>query len=218
MCSRNCGLLSRSGLISSRSTVPVASRSRTSSHSSRLVLLIVCARSPSRSRGGDLVAHQRQQRTDDQRRSRAGLAQQRGRDEVHGRLSPPGALHAQHAGAIRDEILNRLELPRPKPRAIVGRQRTQALERRRGERLRGSGGGHTSIVARRPEDLSARSVASDRGAPENRLLPARAASRAALRAGTPPRSHPSPRRPGAAAGRSRRCRASAGSGSHPAAA
>ena len=47
--SRNRGLLSRSGLISSRSVESAASRSRTSSHSSRLVLLIVCARNPRRS-------------------------------------------------------------------------------------------------------------------------------------------------------------------------
>ena len=47
--SRNCGLLSRSGLISSRSTASSASSSRTSSHASRLVELIVCARMPSRS-------------------------------------------------------------------------------------------------------------------------------------------------------------------------
>ena len=49
ICVRNCGLLSRSGLISSRSTASAASSSRTSSHASRLVELIVCARMPSRS-------------------------------------------------------------------------------------------------------------------------------------------------------------------------
>ena len=49
MSSRKRGLFSRSGLISSRSIVPAASSPRTSSHSSRLVLLTVCARSPSRS-------------------------------------------------------------------------------------------------------------------------------------------------------------------------
>ena len=47
--SRNRGLLSRSGLIRSRSVESAASLSRTSSHSSRLVLLIVCARNPRRS-------------------------------------------------------------------------------------------------------------------------------------------------------------------------
>src|SRR4051812_4377631 len=45
---RNCGLLSRSGLISSRSTASSASSARTSFQASRLVELIVCARIPSR--------------------------------------------------------------------------------------------------------------------------------------------------------------------------
>jgi hypothetical protein len=47
--SRKRGLLSRSGLMSSRSTASSASRSRTSSHASRLVELIVSALMPSRS-------------------------------------------------------------------------------------------------------------------------------------------------------------------------
>ncbi len=45
--------------------------------------------------GGDLVAHQRQQRRDDHRRAGALLAQQRGGDEVDGRLAPAGSLHHQ---------------------------------------------------------------------------------------------------------------------------
>src|SRR5919107_1223529 len=49
MSSRKRGLFSRSGLISSRSTASSASSARTSSHASRLVELIVCARIPSRS-------------------------------------------------------------------------------------------------------------------------------------------------------------------------
>ena len=60
--------------------------------------------------GGDLVAHQRQQRRDDQRRPGAGLAPERGGEEVDGRLAPAGALHAQHAGAVDDEVAHRLEL------------------------------------------------------------------------------------------------------------
>jgi hypothetical protein len=47
ICERNCGLLSRSGLISSRSTASSARSARTSSHASRFVELIVCARMPS---------------------------------------------------------------------------------------------------------------------------------------------------------------------------
>ena len=62
--------------------------------------------------GGDLVAHQRQQRADDQRGSGARLPQQRGRDEVHRGLAPAGPLHAQHAGPVDDYVLDRLELVR----------------------------------------------------------------------------------------------------------
>ena len=44
---RNCGLFSRSGEISSRSTASSASSASTSPQPSRLVELIVCARMPS---------------------------------------------------------------------------------------------------------------------------------------------------------------------------
>ena len=46
---RNCGLFSRSGLISSTSTASASSSSRTSLHASRFVELTVCARIPIRS-------------------------------------------------------------------------------------------------------------------------------------------------------------------------
>jgi hypothetical protein len=46
---RNCGLSSRSGLISNRSTSSDSKSPRTSSQASRFVELIVCARIPSRS-------------------------------------------------------------------------------------------------------------------------------------------------------------------------
>ena len=58
----------------------------------------------------DLVAHQRQQRRDDQRRPGAALAQQRGGEEVDGRLAPARALHAQHPRAVGHEVAHRLEL------------------------------------------------------------------------------------------------------------
>ena len=61
-------------------------------------------------RGRDLVAHQRQQRRDDQRRPRALLAQERGGDEVHGRLAPARALDAQDARAVVDEVGDRFVL------------------------------------------------------------------------------------------------------------
>jgi hypothetical protein len=64
--------------------------------------------------GGDLVAHQGQQRRDDQRRSRAALAQEGGGEEVHRRLAPAGALHAEHARAVLDQVADRLELMRAK--------------------------------------------------------------------------------------------------------
>ncbi len=101
-------------------------------------------------RRGDLVAHQRQQRADDQRRPRTRLAQQRGRDEIQRGLSPSGALHAQHPRAVDDDIPDRLQLPRPEPRAIVAGQRAQALQRNPRDRLRGHGR-HRAIVSRAPE-------------------------------------------------------------------
>ncbi len=47
ICSRNCGLLSRSGLISSKSTASASNSAETSLQASRLVELMVCARRPS---------------------------------------------------------------------------------------------------------------------------------------------------------------------------
>ena len=61
-------------------------------------------------RGVDLVAHEREQGGDEHRRPGAAPPQQRGREEVHGALAPPGALHAQHAAAVVDEVAHRLEL------------------------------------------------------------------------------------------------------------
>ncbi len=60
--------------------------------------------------GGDLVAHQREQRTDDDRRSGAGRPQQRGRDEVDRRLAPAGALHDQRSAAAGHQRLDRRPL------------------------------------------------------------------------------------------------------------
>ncbi len=48
----------------------------------------------------ELVAHQRDQRRDEDRRPGALLAQHRGGDEVDGALSPPGPLHAEDAAAL----------------------------------------------------------------------------------------------------------------------
>ena len=70
-------------------------RRRPASQSSTLAELTVTARMPARCGGGDLVAHQRQQRADDDGRPGAAGPQQRGGDEVDGRLAPAGALHDQ---------------------------------------------------------------------------------------------------------------------------
>ena len=58
----------------------------------------------------ELVAHQRDQRGDEDRRAGAGLAQHRGGDEVDGALAPAGPLHAEDAAAALDDLLDRLEL------------------------------------------------------------------------------------------------------------
>ena len=104
---------SRLGPISSRSMrVSGEAHRGTSSHSLRLVLLTVCARNPSRCAAADLIAHQRQQRADDQCRAGAGLAQQGGRDEVHGRLAQPvRCTHSTRAQIGDHRPWDRLELP-----------------------------------------------------------------------------------------------------------
>ena len=60
--------------------------------------------------GGDLVAHQRQQRRDDHRRPGALLAQQQGGHEVDRRLAPAGALHDQGAPLVDRERRDRRPL------------------------------------------------------------------------------------------------------------
>ena len=76
-------------------------------------------------RGGDLVAHERQQRADDDRRTGALRAQQRGRDEVDGRLAPAGALHDERPAPRRRPARRS---PSTGPRA--GRRRSPASARR----------------------------------------------------------------------------------------
>ena len=61
----------------------------------------------------DLVAHERQQRRDEQRRAGALLAQHLRRDEVDGGLAPAGALHEQDTPPVTGDGLDRLELPGP---------------------------------------------------------------------------------------------------------
>ena len=61
--------------------------------------------------GGHLVAHERDERRDEQRRAGALLPEQRRRDEVDRRLAPPGALHDQRAPPVVDQRADGLELP-----------------------------------------------------------------------------------------------------------
>ena len=60
--------------------------------------------------GLDLVAHEREQRRDQQRRPEPLLAQQVGGEEVDRRLAPPGALHHEHPRPVVHERLDRLAL------------------------------------------------------------------------------------------------------------
>ena len=146
MSSRKRGLLSRSGLISSRSIVSAASRSRTSSHSSRLVLLIVCARSPSRSAAAIWLRISASSGLTISVGPGARLAQQRRRDEVDRRLAPARALDAEHPRAVDDHVADRLELIGPELRRRVPRERAQTIKRRGLERLSG-GDGHLHTAA-----------------------------------------------------------------------
>ena len=98
--------------------------------------------------GGDLVAHQRQQRADDQRRAGARLAQQRGREEVHGRLAPAGPLDAQDAGPIDDDVADRLELTAAELRVRIVGENAKPLQGGRGNGFR-VGDQHSDYKSRR---------------------------------------------------------------------
>ena len=94
--------------------------------------------------GGDLVAHQRQQRADDQRRAGACVAEQRGRDEVHRRLAPAGPLHAQHAGPVDDHVPDRVELIRAELSVRVIGENSQLIQGSGGDRF-GVGYRHSEV-------------------------------------------------------------------------
>ncbi len=59
---------------------------------------------------GDLVAHEREERGDEERGAETLLPEEQGGDEVDGRLAPSGALHDEGSGAILHEGLDGLEL------------------------------------------------------------------------------------------------------------
>jgi hypothetical protein len=61
-------------------------------------------------RGRDLIAHEGEQRADEDGRPRPLAPQQRGGDEIDRALAPAGALHAEHAPALGDQVAHRLEL------------------------------------------------------------------------------------------------------------
>ena len=110
-CSRNDGLLSRSGETSSTSTSSRSSCASTSAHSCGVRRVDRHRPHAGALGGGDLVAHEREQRRDEHGRPGAAPAQQQRRDEVHRRLAPAGALHDERATPAVDERLDRLELP-----------------------------------------------------------------------------------------------------------
>lgn len=68
----------------------------------------------------NLVTHQRQQRRDDHRRPGATPSQESGGDEIHSRLTPPGALHHQRTTTLLHESRHRLPLVLPQSRRAPG--------------------------------------------------------------------------------------------------
>ena len=98
---------------------------RRRAHSSTLAELTVTARMPGPLGRGDLVAHQRQQRRHDDGRARAPRPQQRGRDEVDGRLAPAGALHDQRPAVAGHQRLDRRPLVVAQGGVAAAHQRPQ---------------------------------------------------------------------------------------------
>ncbi len=60
----------------------------------------------------ELVPHQGQQWRHEQRRARAAIAEEAGRDEVHRALAPPRPLHDKHLGPLGNQVLDGLPLAR----------------------------------------------------------------------------------------------------------
>ena len=100
----------RSGEISRTSTASAASASSTAAHSSTLPEWIVCRAQPEPAGHRDLVAHQREQRADDERRAVALVAQDARRDPVDEALAPARSLDDERPAAVADDRLDRLAL------------------------------------------------------------------------------------------------------------
>jgi hypothetical protein len=75
--------------------------------------------------GRDLVAHERQQGGHQHGGAGAARPQQGGRDEVHGRLAPPGALHDECAPVVAHERVDRAPLVVPEPRVLAAHEAAQ---------------------------------------------------------------------------------------------
>ena len=82
-------------------------------------------------RGEQLVAHQRQQGADEQRRSCAGLAENLCREEIDDALAPACALHNEQPLAPVGDMVNRL----PLAVAESGTRPKHLLQERAGSRL-----------------------------------------------------------------------------------
>ena len=109
MSERNAGLLNRSGETRSRSP---SSASIAEVISSQIAVLAVDSEGSDAGALGhpDLVAHQREERRDEDRRSGPGVPEQPRRDEVHGRLPPPRALDEEDPTALNHDGVDGFEL------------------------------------------------------------------------------------------------------------
>ena len=83
---------------------------------------------PEPGRGVDLVAHQREQRRDEQRRPEPGIAQQPGREEVDRALAPSGALDDEDTGPVAHQCLDGFTLMRSELRVGSPGQPAQGVE------------------------------------------------------------------------------------------
>ena len=83
---------------------------------------------PEPGRRVDLVAHQREQRRDQQRRPEPGVAQQPGREEVHRALAPSGALDDEDTGPVAHQGFDGFTLMRSELRVGSPGQPTQGVE------------------------------------------------------------------------------------------